>query len=274
MQPENYNQEENQVTQTSRLHQVTSLSKYLAMALFIILPFVGGYIGYMYAPEKVVEVEKVVKVEKEQIDVVEVEAEIRNVSQGGIESSTTSEVWHLKTSFGSEFLIEPDDSYLGGSYELVGKYQLANFDYELRGTEMANLNPNLFYAVGTLEDEDILLRINTQNKTFEELVTLESLESDYAPGLALGSDDQGVIFSFPSCTSCAPVVLDKAVYLIDQNDYKIIGTTSRFEWIDGGYRYKIIPEGCDTTFNATYEPTPSEICEQKADSLDWIVVTP
>jgi len=40
--------------------KVTPLSKYLAMALFIILPFVGGYIGYTFAPEKVVEVEKVV----------------------------------------------------------------------------------------------------------------------------------------------------------------------------------------------------------------------
>ena len=30
------------------------------MALFIILPFISGWIGYMYAPEKVVEVERVV----------------------------------------------------------------------------------------------------------------------------------------------------------------------------------------------------------------------
>lgn len=49
-----------QVEQKSQLHQVTPLSKYLAMALFIILPFVGGYVGYIFAPEKVVEVEKVV----------------------------------------------------------------------------------------------------------------------------------------------------------------------------------------------------------------------
>lgn len=38
------------------LKKVTPLSKYLAMTLFIILPFVGGLIGYTYAPEKVVEV--------------------------------------------------------------------------------------------------------------------------------------------------------------------------------------------------------------------------
>lgn len=40
------------------LKQVTPLSKYLAMALFILLPFIGGWIGYQYAPEKVVEVVK------------------------------------------------------------------------------------------------------------------------------------------------------------------------------------------------------------------------
>ena len=51
------------------LRKVTPLSKYLAMALFIIMPFIGGWIGYMYAPEKVVEVEKVVikEVEKEVV---------------------------------------------------------------------------------------------------------------------------------------------------------------------------------------------------------------
>lgn len=38
------------------LKKVTPLSKYLAMTLFIIMPFLGGWIGYTYAPEKVVEV--------------------------------------------------------------------------------------------------------------------------------------------------------------------------------------------------------------------------
>ena len=38
------------------VHQVTMLSKYLAMALFIVLPFLGAYIGYRLAPEKTIEV--------------------------------------------------------------------------------------------------------------------------------------------------------------------------------------------------------------------------
>ncbi len=36
---------------------VTTFSKYFSLALFVLMPFIGGYIGYVYAPEKVVEVE-------------------------------------------------------------------------------------------------------------------------------------------------------------------------------------------------------------------------
>lgn len=45
------------------LIQVTTLSKYVALLLFIVLPFIGGWIGYTYAPEKVVEVEKIIEIE-------------------------------------------------------------------------------------------------------------------------------------------------------------------------------------------------------------------
>ncbi len=57
MEPENIKEE---AVEVSRLHTITPISKYLAMALFIILPFIGGWIGYAYAPLKVVEVERVV----------------------------------------------------------------------------------------------------------------------------------------------------------------------------------------------------------------------
>ena len=61
MEIENNTVETQQVeVQKSPLNCVTPLSKYLAMALFIAMPFIGGWIGYTYAPEKVVEVERVV----------------------------------------------------------------------------------------------------------------------------------------------------------------------------------------------------------------------
>lgn len=49
--------ETKQPTFTAQLHEVTPVSKYLAMALFIILPFIGGYVGYKYAPAKNVAIE-------------------------------------------------------------------------------------------------------------------------------------------------------------------------------------------------------------------------
>lgn len=40
-----------------KLNQVTPLSKYIAIVLFVTLPFVGGWIGYISAPEKIIEVQ-------------------------------------------------------------------------------------------------------------------------------------------------------------------------------------------------------------------------
>lgn len=58
---ENLEQEELEVADTrpSPLHTVTPLSKYLAMALFVTLPFIGGWIGYTYTPEKIIYIEKI-----------------------------------------------------------------------------------------------------------------------------------------------------------------------------------------------------------------------
>jgi hypothetical protein len=53
-----------------QLHTVTPLSRYLSFALFIILPFLGGWLGYSYASVKVVEVEKFVMKEANVQEVV------------------------------------------------------------------------------------------------------------------------------------------------------------------------------------------------------------
>jgi hypothetical protein len=65
MEQENVAPEVGLEAKKSTLFQVTPLSKYLAMILFVLMPFIGGWIGYHYAPEKVIEVERVV-VEKLQ----------------------------------------------------------------------------------------------------------------------------------------------------------------------------------------------------------------
>ncbi len=63
------------------LKKVTPLSKYLAMVLFVLLPFIGGYIGYTFALEKVVEVERVTNVN----------------SNNGIDQSVGSEITNMTT---------------------------------------------------------------------------------------------------------------------------------------------------------------------------------
>jgi len=84
-----------EVKKKNSLLQVTLLSKYLAMALFIIIPFLGGWIGYIYAPEKVVKVEKN-EVEKVVVD------------------GWTEDSWRIYTNEELGFLIEyPSDWEVG-----------------------------------------------------------------------------------------------------------------------------------------------------------------
>jgi hypothetical protein len=76
------------------LKKVTPLSKYLALGLFIVLPFLGGYVGYTFAPEKVVEVERVVETENE----VEVESAQDSVTAGH-ESSLTESITYTDNKY-------------------------------------------------------------------------------------------------------------------------------------------------------------------------------
>lgn len=48
-------------TRQNSFTKVTPLSKYLVLVLFVALPFVGFWLGYKYAPEKVMEVEGIVE---------------------------------------------------------------------------------------------------------------------------------------------------------------------------------------------------------------------
>lgn len=65
MEPTQENQTELPVKTSflSPLFKVTTVSKYFALALFVALPFIGGLVGYIYAPEKIVEIEKVIYLE-------------------------------------------------------------------------------------------------------------------------------------------------------------------------------------------------------------------
>lgn len=91
---------------THSVNQVTPVSKYLAMALFIILPFLGGLVGYSLAPEKVVEVENIVTTKSDTVDGInqQVNTDINpNVNEGfylnhiGTETSPTAEIYYVRS---------------------------------------------------------------------------------------------------------------------------------------------------------------------------------
>jgi hypothetical protein len=106
------------------MFKVTTLSKYLAMTLFILMPFVGGYIGYVYAPEKVMEVVVTKEVE------VKTQAEPRekNFSQHeAIEIDISSPFYHtlnlnVLAHIGAEYNPQFDDEALYEVRELNHQY--------------------------------------------------------------------------------------------------------------------------------------------------------
>ena len=101
------------VTKPSQLHTVTPLSKYLATALFVALPFVGGWVGYTYAPEKVVEVEKVEVIETEKL--VEVDQKITIESAARYINALDSEWPKLAVDYVDTFQPPPWAYYENGS---------------------------------------------------------------------------------------------------------------------------------------------------------------
>lgn len=118
------------------LKKITPVSKYLAMALFVALPFLGGYIGYQYAPEKVVEIETEVIKEVEKI--VEVPVQVQ---------STTA----LKLPFGS---IEGAKKYLDGtsglSDEILNKQYVSDILVDNVGPRL----PGERYSVQIMAEHD------------------------------------------------------------------------------------------------------------------------
>jgi hypothetical protein len=71
-----------------RLHEVTSLSKYLAMLLFILLPFLGGYVGYEIGKGTIVEF----GVPPESIPAAE---EVNNIGTSSIERKLPEKSWGI-----------------------------------------------------------------------------------------------------------------------------------------------------------------------------------
>ncbi len=104
------------------LKKVTPVSKYLAMALFVILPFLGGYIGYTLAPDKVVVTESGMVQKENSDDIITTTNEASSTSENELTAFVADS--RYKTDGTNVYLfddLEPrDDDETIRQYHLVG----------------------------------------------------------------------------------------------------------------------------------------------------------
>lgn len=102
--------------ETETLYRITPLSKYLALLLFILLPFLGGWVGYMNALTKEVVQEKYIYIEKgsvsdvAELDRVSNQTDLRKIFNLN-SKATNTELFYSKE-FGIGFTFNPDQSWI------------------------------------------------------------------------------------------------------------------------------------------------------------------
>lgn len=220
-------------------HSVTPFSKYLAMALFIIMPFVGGYIGYHYAPEKVVE--QVVDVEPKQnvVDIVKDElaclsdysrceklvyfSDEEQLAIADFDSSTSSQII-----LGVPEHTKLIDSLVTDEFILLVTLNEINFGYNESGgyappvTTVHFYDREKGYVDGLFESGDLEwshIQIGDKNKSLDQRVWE---------------------FQVFGCIECG--VHHPQKYLYDRKNWRnshSIGQIIAFEWLnETDYRYK------------------------------------
>jgi len=209
MENETQEQETVQVEQKSRLHQVTPLSKYLAMVLFIILPFVGGWIGYIFAPEKVVEVERVIeKTVEQEFTLGDLIEQINSAGYFKILDDNNAVTDFV--AIGTEvYSIEGSNPSNGGQNALVQlpaasrqNFMAESYDFLGFGNIQLGIvdEQNVYFESNLIEDIDYKsLVIDVKNFNIRDEDTVYFLQSDCRRNFfEVGTFDQICVFQ-PSC---------------------------------------------------------------------------
>ncbi len=128
------------------LHQVSSLSKYFAILLFIALPFVGGWIGYQYAPFKIIEIEleQSIRTPSEQ-----------NQALESFQSVGTSSSMHITTYESKELGIAFEYPSSWGGIYIIQSQGTCSDDYTADDCRIHTL------AIGDARHHDIVLATMT-----------------------------------------------------------------------------------------------------------------
>ncbi|MFT5037322.1 MAG: hypothetical protein ACI9VM_000901 [Candidatus Azotimanducaceae bacterium] len=163
-----------EVTQLKRFHRlycVTPFSKYFAIVLFVILPFLGGYIGYTQAPEKVVEVERVVEIEQVE------DKEFNNVVNGNTQTVDSAAIISDDKTIDKEGRYAPDGKHVTSAelYELTSLPFITAFSEEY-----------VLHGLGA-EGSKSVYKYNQTIHSYEEIPIdfLNIFNPDYGPRLWL-----------------------------------------------------------------------------------------
>ncbi len=225
-----------EVAEKSGLHIVTPLSKYLAMVLFIILPFVGGWIGYHYAPEKVVEVEKVV--------VKEIEFDDGDLGDAATQNSGPDETVNTDENIGQDQgNIKEGDSPIKVVFPVnnaeweIGRTHLIRWEGDTNVSEDGKYHAHLFnelgerksISVGYWGDNELYYTVSNLVTTPLGTYTLKMCdhpvcdEGAISHGVTIHIVDEG------SASSSITVIDPKG-----DNAWKK-GEVATIQWVDSGY---------------------------------------
>lgn len=185
---------EQPVSTLNNLHTVTPLSKYLAMVLFVVLPFLGGWIGYNLAPETVTQVERFSEIENA------VNSKYLTVSPVADTSSMT---------FTFETNYEYPDTYAGGRLLTI------NFGDD-RETLIERKIQHTYASSGSYEV--ILEGCNPKVDLFCEMIELDSLQIEVTPGSVSKSS---VVTLTETSDTLATTTIDMVSYQIRSSQDKV-----------------------------------------------------
>lgn len=240
------------------LLKVTPLSKYLAMALFVTLPFVGGWIGYTFAPEKIVEVEKVLPIEKEVED--KNPASSQNVNKQKYSLVFEDNSFKISTSsVEGDKVVFTSDSLM---YFYLPWFPKNDWSGKL-ATQGTVLNEKIYIHLWVQSSKQVpsneffredyfnwhLGEYDPKTGNFRLLMDSSylSLDDTYendrilflSPQAAYTNKAGNIIFSITFCEACGPGPWHYGVLNYSTKEFTLIGKATQIEWInDTTIRYK------------------------------------
>lgn len=241
---------EQQSNKFESLHKVTPFSKYLAIALFVALPFIGGWVGYTFAPEKVVEVEK------------NLETMQQSVNNSNVTTSEQDVHKTVPESYGSDSLIDISTTTSDGKNNEQADDTFRNLPTSV---------DHYFYRQTLFDDEYYLIRSqaedfalttslyrSTSSSGVAEILQGNDLPEEYRIfSLRSVSNDKEVLALnyHPGCFNCGTDTYKPWLLVVLNDDYKSssygsnrildiheLGVIGQFEWTGNRtYRYAYLP---------------------------------